>query len=223
MRRQARRGSGECDGGSKKKWPHASPQTSRAVSTMRSNFRHCSSCDSVTSLPKPHCGLSASCAERQIFGRIIDPAAQFIDRLDVGALGRDEAEHGDLVLGHEAQRREAAGALAVVFEQQPVVPQPVEQPLGNGVVMAFAVPLRHHLAGRRVDGSRIAAADVDAECHAVEAGDHRVVGVDRAREIGVGVFAARSHAFERDLVDIGGIAGRVDLDVAAAGLDQAAI
>ena len=55
---------------------------------------------------------------------------------------------------------------------------------------------------------------------ALEAGDDRVVGGDRAVEVFVGVFAARAHALERDRVAVRGVARRVDLDVAAAGGDQ---
>jgi hypothetical protein len=63
---------------------------------------------------------------------------------------------------------------------------------------------------------------MDAEGDAVEAFDHGVVGGDRALQIAVRILAARAHAIERDLIDVGGIARRVDLDVAAASVDELA-
>src|SRR5262249_39830826 len=96
--------------------------------------------------------------ERQIAARLVDPAAQQILRLDLRALGGDEAEHRDLALGDVAQRLEAAGAVAVVFEQQAVVIETAEQALGDRIIVALAVPLRCDLAGRRIDGAGAAAA-----------------------------------------------------------------
>ena len=56
----------------------------------------------------------------------------------------------------------------------------------------------------------------------VEAGDGSIVGGDRALHVARRVLAARAHALERDLVDIGGVARRIDLDVSAAGRDELA-
>src|SRR5581483_9905874 len=58
--------------------------------------------------------------ERHDARRILDARRQLVRRLLPGRLRRDEPEHDDLVLGHEPQRLEAAGALVVVLEQQPV-------------------------------------------------------------------------------------------------------
>src|SRR5262245_48794162 len=88
--------------------------------------------------------------------------------------------------------------------------------------MPFAMPLRRDLAGLRIDRAGVALAEMDAERDAIETGDHRIVGCNRALEIALGVLPARAHAVERYLIDISGVAGRVDLDVAAAGLDQLA-
>ena len=54
-----------------------------------------------------------------------------------------------------------------------------------------------------------------------KARDQRRVGLERAREILLRVFAARAHLRQRRLVDIGGVARRIDVDVAAAGVGQA--
>ena len=55
---------------------------------------------------------------------------------ELSALGGDEAEHHHLVLGHEAQRLEAAGALAVVFHEIAVDLDVVEQDLRDRLVAA---------------------------------------------------------------------------------------
>ena len=73
--------------------------------------------------------------------------------------------------------------------------------------MPSSVPSRCHcgvtlpVAGSM--GAGIALAQVDAEGDAVEPFDHGIVGGDRALEIALGILAARTHAVERDLVDIG--------------------
>ena len=95
-----------------------------------------------------------------------------------------------------------------------------EHLFGDAVIVPFAMPLRRDLAGGGIDGPGVTLAEMDAEGDAVEAFDHRIVGGDRAFEIALGVLAARAHAIERDFVDIGGVARRIDLDVAAAGIDQ---
>ena len=60
------------------------------------------------------------------------------------------------------------------------------------------------------------------EGHARKALDDLGVGLERTREIGLRVFAARTHDVKRLLVDIGGVARLIDVHVTAAGLDQAA-
>ncbi len=67
----------------------------------------------------------------------------------------------------------------------------------------------------------VAAAEMNAERHAGKACDQRLVGLDRAREILLRILAARAHLVQRRLVDIGGVARRVDVDVAAAGVGKA--
>ena len=57
--------------------------------------------------------------------------------------------------------------------------------------------------------------------HVAEPSDHLRLGLDRAVEILHRILAARAHLFERGRIDIGSEAWRVDMDVAAAGRDQA--
>src|SRR5262249_44587582 len=160
--------------------------------------------------------------DRQVSRGLLDPTLDQIERLEIGPLGGGEAEQCDLALWHERQRRKAARALVVIFEQEPVVVEPRNQALSDGVVVAFAVPLGRDLAGQGIDRPRIAATEMNAEGDAVEAGNHRIIGLDRTLHVGGRVFAAGAHALERDAVDIGSIARRVDLDVAAAGVDELA-
>ena len=55
------------------------------------------------------------------------------------------------------------------------------------------MPLGNELAGLGVDGAGVAAADVDAESHAGEIFNERVVGVNGTLKISLGIFAARAH------------------------------
>src|SRR5215831_1725635 len=96
------------------------PHTSSATSTIRRNFAHCSS--SARILPssleaKPHCGGKAELVEVDEFRRLVDAALERVLLLERAAFGGDEAEHHHLALGREAQRLEAAGAVAVVFHE----------------------------------------------------------------------------------------------------------
>ena len=125
-------------------------------------------------------------------------------------LAADEAEHHALVL-HEAQRREVAGALGVVFEQEVIDARLAEEALGDRLVAA----------GRQIVALEIAAAHVHAEHHVGRRARDRVVdGLDVEIDQPVGLSA---RGF--DLLADRGIAQQrdrdlVELDVAAAGLDQ---
>ena len=61
---------------------------------------------------------------------------------------------------------------------------------GNCVVVAFTMPLGDDLSGGRIAGTWIATAEVNTKGHPVKPGDEGVVGGDRTRQIGLGVFAA---------------------------------
>src|SRR5580698_6310220 len=95
-----------------------------------------------------------------------------------------------------------------------------EQLLGDAVIVPLAMPLRHDFAGRRIDGARVTFAQMNAEGDGAETGNDGVIGGDRTFHVFVGILAPRAHAVELNLVDIGRIARRVDLNVTAAGFDQ---
>src|SRR3984893_1905448 len=70
------------------------------------------------------------------FRRLVDAALDRVLGFERAAFGGDEAEHHHLALGHEAQRFEAAGAVAVVFHEVGIdidlVEQNLRHRLGDG-------------------------------------------------------------------------------------------
>ena len=119
-----------------------------------------------------------------------------------------------LPFGHEAQRREVAGAGVVVFEKIAVDLQFVEQHLGHRLVAAFGDP----------GALEVAAAQVHADRHAGGApGDRRI---DQSRVAAgqlVRIVSALARAFAHLFVAQVGEVGVVELQVAAAGVGQRAI
>ena len=104
--------------------PQIWPQTASATSTQRASLLHWSS--SVRSLPcaveeKPHWWLKRALLERHVARGLVDAA---LDARPSGSTSARfeliEAEHDGLALRHEAQRREVAGALVVVLEEEAV-------------------------------------------------------------------------------------------------------
>src|SRR5205085_8996828 len=72
---------------------------------------------------------------------LLDPPPKFGLAFQRISLGRDEAEHDRLLLRHEAQRRETAGARGIVFEEEELDGEPVEQLLGHRLIASLGVPL----------------------------------------------------------------------------------
>ena len=161
--------------------------------------------------------------ERQVAARVVDAPLQRDRPAPVGVLGRHQAEHRDLVLrARSAAARSCRRGRCRIRAAADDACSPANSRSAMRVVVALAMPLRHHLAGGR-DRS---CADCRGRhgCRRSRRRSPRSSALSAAIErceIGVGILAARAHALERDLVDIGGVAGRIDLDVAAAGLDQA--
>src|SRR5258707_14535601 len=86
--------------------------------------------------------LRAQCEllQRRMLRRLVDAALELVLGFELAALGGDQAEHGDLALGKEAQWFETAGAGAVVFEEVAVDIDLVEDELGDRLVTAFRHP-----------------------------------------------------------------------------------
>ena len=134
---------------------HHLPQTSSAISTIMRSFAHCSSSASV--LPssveaKPHCGDRQSCSSGMNFAAW--SMRRLISSFDSSraALAGDQAQHHRLVLRHHAQRLEAAGAVAVVFHEEAVDLDLVEQDLLHRLVAAGAHVGRFIIAAAHVHG-----------------------------------------------------------------------
>ena len=121
---------------------------------------------------------------------IIDATLEMIQRFDACALGGDQSEHRDRALADESKGIEAAGALAVVLQQQTMVFEAGEQTFRDGVIVSFAMPLRHYLPGGGVGAARITATDMQSEGHAVEPRNDGVLRLDRAVKVLVGIFAS---------------------------------
>src|SRR5215470_12627429 len=91
--------------------------------------------------------------KRQDLRGFINAALECVDSLQLWHLGADEAQHDHLALRHEAQRREAAGAWTVIFEQEAVMRQRIEQALGDRVISSFTVPHAALVAAAEMDAS----------------------------------------------------------------------
>src|SRR5204862_8135427 len=72
-----------------------------------------------------------------VFRRLVDPPEEIVLRLELRGLRGDQAEDDGLVLRDEAKRLEAAGALAVVLQEKPIVPKPPEGLLRDPAVAAL--------------------------------------------------------------------------------------
>src|SRR4051794_30217176 len=74
--------------------------------------------------------------------RLAHARLELVLRLGPRALRRDEAEHDLRVVAHERERVEAAGALVVVLEEEPVGAHAAEDRRRDGVVAARDEPAR---------------------------------------------------------------------------------
>src|SRR5262249_14191473 len=92
----------------------------------------------------------AELVEIDEFRRLVDAALKRVLLLERAAFGGDEAEHHHLALGHEAQRLEAAGAVAVVFHEVGVDVDLVEQDFGHRLVAAAGHEARLEIAAAQV-------------------------------------------------------------------------
>src|SRR5207248_10794211 len=92
--------------------------------------------------------------ERDELRRLVDAPLERIDALELRYFRADEPEHHHLALGYKPQRRKTARARTVVFEQETIVRQFIEQPFGNCVVAALAVPHAALVAATEMDAAR---------------------------------------------------------------------
>ena len=69
-------------------------------------------------------------------------------------LRADQTEHDNFSLRDESQRLESSGALVVVFEQEAIAIELVEDLVGDGVIAALGVPVAAIVAATQMDGQR---------------------------------------------------------------------
>src|SRR5437867_5717219 len=78
----------------------------------------------------------AEVLERHVLGGGLDAALEIVLGLERRHLGADQAEHDLLSLGHEPERLEAARAVRIVLNEQPLPAHPPDDRLGGGIVAA---------------------------------------------------------------------------------------
>src|SRR5437763_1199539 len=116
-------------------------------------------------------GRKAELLQRRKLAGLVDAAPDIVFLLERAALRSDESEHHYLVaFRQEAQRLEAAGARAVIFQEIAIIVAAAEQVLRHGLIAARRNPGRpeiaaadmggdRHVGGpcfqRRVDGARV--------------------------------------------------------------------
>ena len=162
---------------------------------------------------KPHWGLTARRSSGTYRAASSTLATMSSGILERPVLRRHEPEH-DLVVGQDvAERREVAGAIGVVLEQQPVeVGQTREDVLRDDLVAAGRGP---HAAGG------VAAAHVHRARDAGQALEDHVVELRVRDELVRHVVPVRLERRAVSRVDVPlRVVRRVDLDVVAAELDE---
>src|SRR5258706_10853768 len=117
-----------------------------------------------------------------VFRRLVDQPQEIVLRLEPGSLGREEAEDDGLVLRDEAKRLEAAGALAVVLQQEPIVTKLPECLLGDPVVAALGEPATAVVSA--------AHGQTEGDAGAAEALDDGVVGGHGLGDPAIGLHTA---------------------------------
>src|SRR3982751_5335312 len=122
--------------------------------------------------------------ERDVARGFVEAALQHGLILEKVHLGRNEAEHDRLAVRHEAQRREVAGTLRIVFEEEEFDRELVEQFLGHGLVASFRMPL----------AGAIAAAKMHANADAGNVREPAIGNVDVLVDQRVRLVAARAQA-----------------------------
>ena len=135
----------------------ASPRPPRAISTISRSFVGLLlDAERVALDGRGEAALrrEAELVDVDVLRRLLDPALEEVLGLELARLGRHQAEHDDLALGHEAQRLEAARAGVVPLHEEAVDGELVEQRLGDEVVAALGDPARAEVAAAHVGGDR---------------------------------------------------------------------
>ena len=114
----------------------------------------------------------AELRQRKILARRPDAPAQVIHALKPANFTGDQAEHDESVFGHVLERRERARAIVVVFEQEPLYLESLEEPATDRFVTSFGQP----------PAALIAASEMERESDIGKSGDDRIVQLDATRQ-----------------------------------------
>ena len=74
-------------------------------------------------------------------GSLVDATLEIFLAFEFRALRADQSKDDCLALGDEAERFKGTGSFVIVFEQEAVHGELVEEALGDRVVSAFCVPV----------------------------------------------------------------------------------
>ncbi len=120
----------------------STPDVSRQVAYQRELFFLYVVRDGIAAVHARKAALRAhgQPVEGDELDRVVEALAQRGLVLELRLLGRDEAEHHRLLLGHEAQWREGTGARAIVFQEIERDLERIEQPVRDRLVAPFRVP-----------------------------------------------------------------------------------
>ena len=108
----------------------------------------------------------------KILARRPDAPAQVIRALKPAFFSGDQAEHEEFVVGYVLERRERARAIIVVFEQESLYLEPLEESAADRLVTSLGEP----------PAALIAASEVERESDIWKSADDRIVQLDAARQ-----------------------------------------
>src|SRR5579872_10027 len=93
----------------------------------------------------------AALRQRHVATRLLDALLDLVFWLDVSVFRAHQTEHDHLALRGEAQRREIAGALVVIFEEKAVDLHLVEQNFRDRLIAALRHPGALEIAAAEMD------------------------------------------------------------------------
>jgi hypothetical protein len=114
----------------------------------------------------------AELRQGKILARRPDAPAQVIHALKPAFFCGDQAEHEEFVFGHVLERRECARAVIVVFEQESLYLEPLEEPATDRFVTSLGEP----------PAALIATSEMERESDLWKSGDDRIVQLDATRQ-----------------------------------------
>jgi hypothetical protein len=114
----------------------------------------------------------AELRQGKIPARRPDAPAQVIHALKSAFFSGDQAEQDEFVFGYVLERRKRARAIVVVFEQESLYLEPLEEPATDRFVTSLGEP----------PAALIAASEMERESDTRQSSDDRIVELDAGRE-----------------------------------------